>query len=47
MNSKYKLILADLDAVIARDPATRSRLEAALCSSGFHAVLINRELRLL
>ena len=42
MNSKYKLILADLDAVIARDPATRSRLEAALCSSGFHAVLIYR-----
>lgn len=42
MNTKYKLILADLDAVIARDPATRSRLEAALCSSGFHAVLIYR-----
>lgn len=42
MNSKYKLILDDLDAVLARDPATRSRTEAALCSSGFHAVLIYR-----
>ncbi len=31
-------ILSDLDAVIARDPATHSRFEAALFSSGFHAI---------
>ena len=42
MNSKYKLILQDLQAVIDRDPATRSKLEAVICSSGFHAILIHR-----
>jgi serine O-acetyltransferase len=43
MNGKNKsLILSDLDAVVARDPATRSRFEAALFSSGFHAVLCYR-----
>ena len=42
MKAKYKLILSDLEAVLARDPATRSKTEAALCSSGFHAVIIYR-----
>lgn len=41
-NKSKSLILSDLDAVIARDPATKSRLEAALFSSGFHAILCYR-----
>lgn len=42
MDSKFKLILKDIDAVIARDPATTSRSEAILCSSGLHAILFYR-----
>lgn len=43
MKRKNKsLILSDLDAVIARDPATHSRFEAAIFSSGFHAVAAHR-----
>ncbi len=42
MNTKYKIILQDIQAVIDRDPATRSRLEAVLCSSGLHAIMIYR-----
>jgi serine O-acetyltransferase len=34
--------LSDLDSVVARDPATRSRFEAALFSSGFHAIALYR-----
>ena len=36
------LILNDLDAVIARDPATSSRWQAAVFSSGFHAIFCYR-----
>ena len=43
MKQNFKsLILSDLDSVVARDPATSSRFEAALFSSGFHAVLCYR-----
>ena len=43
MKTKNKsLILEDLDAVIARDPATSSRSAAALFSSGFHAICCYR-----
>ena len=35
-------ILEDLDAAIARDPATDSRLEMALASPGLHAVWTHR-----
>ena len=42
MNQNYKLILQDLQAVLDRDPATRSKLEAIICSSGFHAIVIHR-----
>lgn len=42
MIEKYKLILKDIDAVIARDPATNSRIAAILCSSGLHAILFYR-----
>lgn len=43
MKRKNKsLILSDVDAVISRDPATHTRFEAALFSSGFHAVAMYR-----
>lgn len=42
MKSKYKTILQDIDAIIARDPATGSRTEALLCSSGLHAIILYR-----
>lgn len=43
MKQNFKsLILSDLDSVPARDPATSSRFEAALFSSGFHAILCYR-----
>lgn len=42
MKPNFKIILNDIDAVIARDPATKSRKEALLCSSGLHAIIIYR-----
>lgn len=42
MIEKYKLILKDIDAVIARDPATSNKISAILCSSGLHAILLYR-----
>ncbi len=42
MKTKFKMILNDIDAVIARDPATKSRTEALLCSAGLHAIIIYR-----
>jgi len=42
MKQNYKIIFNDLDAILARDPATNSRLEAALCSSGFHSICVYR-----
>ena len=42
MNSKFKIILNDLDAILARDPATNGRIEALLCNSGFHSICIYR-----
>ncbi len=42
MQSKFKLLMQDVDAVIARDPATKNRTEAFLLSSGLHAILIYR-----
>lgn len=43
MKQKFKsLILSDLDSVTKRDPATATRFEAALFSSGFHAILCYR-----
>lgn len=40
--SRLALLRADLDAVLERDPATASRLEALLCSPGLHAVWLHR-----
>lgn len=42
MKSKFKMILNDIDAVIARDPATKTRTEALLCSAGLHAIIAYR-----
>lgn len=42
MISNYKIILQDIQAIMDRDPATRSKLEAVLCSSGLHAIIIHR-----
>ena len=42
MKSKFKTILSDAEAVIARDPATSSLLQAFLLSSGLHAIIAYR-----
>lgn len=42
MKSKFKIILQDAEAVIARDPATSSLFQAFLLSSGLHAVVAYR-----
>lgn len=38
----FKRILQEIDAVFARDPAARSRLEVFLCYPGFHAMAMHR-----
>ncbi len=40
--SAFAAIKRDLNAVMIHDPATKSKLEAALCSSGFHALVLYR-----
>lgn len=35
----FKLIRQEIDAMIARDPAARSRMEIALCYPAFHAIM--------
>ncbi len=42
MESNFKKILRDAEAVIARDPATHSLFQAFLLSSGLHAIIIYR-----
>ncbi len=42
MNPKFKIIFNDLEAILARDPATNSKFEALLCNSGFHSICIYR-----
>ena len=42
MKVNFKTIQQDIDAVVARDPATRSRLEAVICSSGLHCIMFHR-----
>lgn len=42
MISNYKIILNDLDTILAKDPATNSRLEAFLCNSGLHCIYVYR-----
>ncbi len=38
----FKRIQEDIDSIIARDPAARSRVEVLLCYSGMHALLLHR-----
>jgi serine O-acetyltransferase len=38
----FKTLSEDLQAVLERDPAARSKLEVLLCYPGLHAVLIHR-----
>jgi serine O-acetyltransferase len=38
----FKLLVEEIDAIMARDPAARSRLEVVLCYPGFHAVVLHR-----
>lgn len=42
MKTKFKHFLAELDTIIQRDPAASGRLEAFLCSPGYHAILFYR-----
>ena len=42
MKSNFKCFLNELDSIVARDPATSGRLEAFLCSSGYHSILFYR-----
>ena len=38
----FKTLSEDMQAVLERDPAARSKLEVLLCYPGLHAVLIHR-----
>lgn len=38
----FKPFFQDIDAVIARDPATKNKIEAFLCSTGLHAIWFHR-----
>ena len=38
----FTAIRRDLNAVMLHDPATKNKFEAALCSSGFHALVMYR-----
>lgn len=42
MKTNFKSFLSELDSIIKRDPATSSRLEAFLCSPGYHGILFYR-----
>ena len=38
----FKDLREDVDAILARDPAARTRLEVVLCYHGFHALVFHR-----
>ncbi len=38
----FKRLRQEIDAMMSRDPAARSRLEVVLCYPGFHAILTHR-----
>src|ERR671910_3621602 len=38
----FKTLAEDIQAVVARDPSARSKLEVLLCYPGVHAVMIHR-----
>lgn len=47
MKTNFKQFLDELDTIVAKDPATSGRLEAFLCSSGYHGILFYRLAHLL
>jgi len=42
MKSNFKQFLSELDTIIAKDPATSSRIDAFLCTPGLHSILFYR-----
>ncbi|WP_281257937.1 serine O-acetyltransferase [Caenispirillum bisanense] len=42
MSKMFARLKEDMDAILARDPAARSRLEVFLCYPGFHAIATHR-----
>ena len=42
MKTNFKSFLNELDSIIKRDPATSGRIEAFLCSTGYHGILFYR-----
>lgn len=40
--SGFRRLSDDIDAIMERDPAAKSRLEVVLCYPGFHAILYHR-----
>ncbi len=38
----FRRLIDDIDGIIARDPAARSRLEVLVCYPGLHALLLHR-----
>jgi serine O-acetyltransferase len=38
----FKMIREEIDAMMQRDPAARSRLEVVFCYSGIHAIVLHR-----
>ncbi|MSO89774.1 MAG: serine O-acetyltransferase, partial [Rhodospirillaceae bacterium] len=38
----FKNLRDDVDAIMHRDPAARSRLEVMICYPGLHALLLHR-----
>ena len=42
MHKNFKMFSSEIQAVLDRDPATSSKLEAILCSSGLHAIMLHR-----
>lgn len=42
MKTNFKIIIRDIDAVIQRDPATSTRIQAVLCSAGLHSIIVYR-----
>ncbi|NUB04873.1 serine O-acetyltransferase [Azospirillum sp. Vi22] len=41
----FKHLREEIDGIMARDPAARSRAEVALCYPGFHAIVLHRVAR--
>ena len=42
MHKNFKMFSREIQAVLDRDPATSSKFEAILCSSGLHAIMLHR-----